>query len=320
VGQEDVRGLTGPPYWELRVPVSDEVSEALTNLAWELGALGVVEDTVLRAFYPPDVSPEPLAARVAEYLAGLRALGYAIEGPPPAVEPLADADWAEAWKEHFRPIEVGTRLLIAPPWNVPSTARLVVVIEPGRAFGTGHHGSTAGCLRLLERCCERADGRPVRIERVLDIGTGSGILAIAAAKLGAASVLALDIDPDAVGSARANAARNGVADQVECMLGDIERDPLEPRWARPSGPPGKPAGVAGGSPPFPLVLANLLPQAHARLTRRYAELVAPGGALVVGGVPTADAGGLAARLEPHGFRVEGAAEIEGWVSLALTRS
>jgi len=312
-----------PPYWELSLPVSEEVSEALTNLAWELGALGVVEDTVLRAFFAPDVPPEPLAARVTEYLADLRALGYAIDSRPPSVLPIADQNWAEAWKAHFRPIEVGTRLLIASPWNIPPTARLVVVIEPGRAFGTGHHGSTAGCLALLDGLYpSRTNASRCRpFERVLDIGTGSGILAIAAAKLGASGALALDIDPDAVSSAVANAARNGVTEQVQCVVGDIEDDRREER--RPPLRAGHCADAAPAPGPgatFPLVLANLLPSAHARLADRYQQIVEPNGALVLGGIPSRDVLDVARRLEPCGFRTERHEEIDGWVSLALTRS
>jgi ribosomal protein L11 methyltransferase len=310
-----------PPYWELCVPVSDEVSEALTNLAWELGALGVVEDTVLRAFFPPDTLPEPLAVRVAEYLADLRALGYAIEGRPPSVRPVSAQNWAEAWKEHFHPIEAGTQLMIAPPWDVPRTDRLVVIVEPGRAFGTGHHGSTAGCLALLEKLSRRAGeaDRGEHLDRVLDIGTGSGVLAIAAAKLGAASVLALDVDPDAVGSARANAARNGVARQVQCVLGDIERDPLEHLLPPLRSGLDTAVSAPGNWTAFPLVLANLLPLAHARLADRYQQIVARGGTLVLGGIPSADAGQVVRHLEPRGFGAGAEADIDGWVSLALTR-
>ena len=100
------------------------------------------------------VPPTTLDARVRAYLTSLGALGLSTP-PAPTITPLADRDWAEAWREHFRPLPVGRRLLVAPPWDVPSAPeRVVLIIEPGRAFGTGHHGSTAGCLGLLERALE----------------------------------------------------------------------------------------------------------------------------------------------------------------------
>jgi ribosomal protein L11 methyltransferase len=189
----------GPTYVEVTVDVGEEATEALTNFLWELGAVGVVEETIvdtparLRAFFPAPVDRDALAGRVDTYLDGLRALGLDA-GRHARLEPLADADWAAAWREHFRPIAVGRTLLVAPPWDIPATSdRIVLAIEPGRAFGTGHHGTTAGCLELLETLV--ATDRP---KRVIDLGTGSGILAIAAAKLGVAEVLACDTDPDAV--------------------------------------------------------------------------------------------------------------------------
>src|SRR5688500_14980520 len=140
--------------------VDADTSEALTNFLWEQGALGVVEEQpagrppTLRAFFPDTTEPTALDARVRDYVGSLGALGLALPSAPTITE-LADRNWAEAWREHFRPLAVGHRLLVAPPWDVPPTSnRIVLVIEPGRAFGTGHHGSTAGCLGLLERALD----------------------------------------------------------------------------------------------------------------------------------------------------------------------
>src|SRR3989441_2586429 len=124
-----------------------------------------------------------------------------------------------SWRAHFRPLPVGKRLLIAPPWDrPPANGRVVIAIEPGRAFGTGQHPSTLGCLERLESLIARTAPR-----RLIDLGTGSGVLAIAAARLGVGQVLAVDDDPDAVASAMANAARNRVCDRVRCVLGDAAR-------------------------------------------------------------------------------------------------
>ena len=284
-------------YVEVLVDVGDEAAEALTNFLWEQGAVGVVEEALLsgparlRAFFPVTASTDALAVRIDAYLAGLRALGLAA-GPRARVAPLADADWASAWREHFRPVAVGRTLLIAPPWERPAASeRVVLTIEPGRAFGTGHHGTTAGCLELLEALL--AADTPAR---ALDLGTGSGILAIAAARLGVADVLACDSDPDAVAAAGANAALNGVAGRVRATLDDA-------------------ATLAAA--PAPLVLANLLAAAHRALGARYAALVAAGGVLVAGGLLDAEADDVAASLAAHGFRREAARSLEGWTSLAL---
>jgi len=284
-------------YVEVVVDVGDDAAEALTNFLWEQGAVGVVEETLLagparlRAFFPVTEATDALAVRVDAYVAGLRELGLAA-GPRARLAPLADADWAAAWREHFRPIAVGKTLLIAPPWETPiASDRLVLSIEPGRAFGTGHHGTTAGCLELLEAIVTAE--RPAR---ALDLGTGSGILAIAAARLGVGRVLACDSDPDAVAATQTNAALNGVADRVRPIVGDAATLAAEPA---------------------PLVLANLLAAAHRALAERYARLVAPNGMLVAGGLLDAEGDDVAGALADHGFRRETTCRLEGWTSLAL---
>jgi ribosomal protein L11 methyltransferase len=292
-----VTTVTGPStYLELTVDAGEEATEALTNFLWEHGAVGVVEETIagmparLRAFFPASVDRDALAAGVEGYLDGLRTLGL-VAGPA-RLAPVMDADWAGAWREHFRPVAIGRALLVAPPWDLPADpARLVLLIEPGRAFGTGHHGTTAGCLELLEDLVTRE-----RPGHVIDLGTGSGILAIAAAKLGVGDVLACDSDPDAVAAAAANAARNSVDSRVRTVLLDA---------------------AALDADPAPLVVANLLAAAHHTLAPCYARLVAMGGALVLGGLLDTEAGGVAGALAVHGFRHEATRSLEGWTSLAL---
>ena len=237
------------------------------------------------------VGPATLAARVRDYVASLAALGLAMAADP-TIRALADRDWAEAWREHFRPLPVGRRLLVAPPWDVPDrTERVVLVIEPGRAFGTGHHGSTAGCLTLLERVVERESP-----SSAIDLGTGSGILAIAAVRLGVPALLAVDDDPDAVAVAAANARVNGVSARVECRCQDA-------------------ATLA--APTAPLVLANLLTAAHARLAAQYRRLLAPGGALVLGGILDVEADLVCERLRAEGLVPADAVSLDGWRSLGF---
>lgn len=289
-----------PPsgYWQLSLTTAADTAEGLVNLMWELGALGVIEEEEpgrpprLRAFFARTAPPEPLGARVREYTDGLRALGFSRAGGP-TVSALDDEGWADAWRRHFRPVAVGRALLVVPPWEEgPANGRTVLTIEPGRAFGTGHHGSTAGCLEALESIMTRAAAP----RRVLDLGTGSGILAIAAARLGAPAVLAVDDDPDAVALALANVARNHVADRVRCVLGDA----LELQVS-----------------PVELVTANLLTAAHLRLAPRAARYLVPGGTVIAGGILDAERFEVRLAFETHGFEQRATVSRDGWTTLEL---
>jgi len=136
--------------------------------------------------------------------------------PEPQFRTVAEEEWANAWKEHFHVTRIGERFVVKPSWReyIPQPDDLVIELDPGMAFGTGLHPTTQMCLLALEKHLRPGD-------RVLDLGTGSGILAIAAAKLGAAACLATDIDPVAVEAARANAAMNGVRHVVQVEQGSL---------------------------------------------------------------------------------------------------
>ncbi|MBL0560820.1 50S ribosomal protein L11 methyltransferase [Aeromonas hydrophila] len=139
------------------------------------------------------------------------------------VEQLEDKDWVREWMDHFHPMQFGKRLWICPSWrDVPNPDAVNVMLDPGLAFGTGTHPTTALCLQWL-------DGLDLAGKTVVDFGCGSGILGIAALKLGAARVIGIDIDPQAIQASRDNAERNGVADQIELYLPadqpqDVEAD------------------------------------------------------------------------------------------------
>jgi len=306
-------------FWQLTVPASVETSDGLTNFLWEQGALGVVEEESpgtaarLRAFFAESKSSTALLAAVNRYRASLRSLGFALEAEEALITPLLDEAWASAWQQSFPAREIGQRLLVLPPWLGEPQAqatlgavqpkasradpkegsrhdgRIVVTIEPGRAFGTGHHGTTEGCLVLLEQELAAAPGASA-----LDIGTGTGILAIAALRLGARAVLAIDVDPDAVAAAQVNASRN------DCRA-------LTVRLAKPQDITER----------FPLVLANLLTHAHLALAEHYARLVAPGGRLVLGGMLEDEDGRVTLALARAGFTARSRLTLEGWASLAL---
>lgn len=292
-------------YWDLTVTLGTdaaETAEAVTNRLWELGAVGVVEEVTpgaaaLRAFFPPGTDGASLAEDLRHYLGDLAALALPGAEGSVRVAPLPDEPWADAWRVHFRPVPVGRGLLVCPPWEVPPPAlaqgRMVVLIEPGRAFGTGGHGSTRSCLELLERAL--AGGG---VSHVLDVGCGSGILAIAAAALGVLRVDAIDLDPDAVAATEDNARRNAVADRVRASVAGVDG------WAGPAAP---------------LVLANLLAAAHVTLAPTLAALVAPGGSLIAGGLLAHEVPAVAGVFAAEGCWLVELAEDDGWAALLLRR-
>jgi ribosomal protein L11 methyltransferase len=170
---------------------------------------------LVRAWLPVDGT---LADRQAELEEGLWHLGQIQPFPSPTFRSVDEQDWAEIWKREYRPLPIGRRLMVLPSWSTADPGgRLVVRLEPGMAFGTGAHPTTRHCLELIEETL-----RPG--ERVVDLGCGSGILSIAAARMGARRVLALDTDPQAVELAQLNVRRNRVARQVKVALGSYRAD------------------------------------------------------------------------------------------------
>jgi len=287
-------------FWQLTVPSSPDTSEGLTNFLWEQGALGVVEEESpltsprLRAFFPDSASSTTLVSSTQRYVAGLHALGFPAASGEIEIAPLLEEAWASAWQQSFPPHAVGRLLWIAPPWEkMDAPGRVSVIIEPGRAFGTGHHGSTEGCLVLLDLVLG-----PRPAARALDIGIGTGILAIAAIKLGVERVVGLDVDPDAIAAARTNAARNGCVEQIEFRLDGPEM-------------------LRSDVSPFPLILANLLTHTHLAFVCHYARLTGPGGALILGGMLEAEDSSVIAALEPAGFQLRERVIREGWSALLL---
>ncbi len=205
---------------------------------------------------------------------------------------VAEVDWSLKWREGLRVHRIG-RLAIGPSWLL-EPGPLAVVIDPETAFGSGEHGSTRGALRLLDRWL--APGA-----LVLDLGSGSGVLAIAAAKLGARAVLGIELDDDAVPVAEDNARRNGVADRVRFLTGD----------ARVL------AGLAG---PADLIVANILRVVNETLVDPIRGALAPGGVAVFAGMEEDDAPGFRGLVEARGFRVVLENLDEGWWSAAAVVS
>ena len=206
---------------------------------------------------------------------------------------VADEDWARRTQADLPAIRIG-RVTIAPPWDVPGdagAAGILVRIEPSRGFGTGHHQSTRLCLVLLQ-------AREMSGRRVIDVGTGSGVLAITAAKLGAGYVSAIDTDPDAVENARENIAANDVGKIVEAHVDDLETTTLAPA---------------------DLVLANLTGTLLSQHPADLARVVRPGGSLIVSGFNVDERPRVTDALSAH-FAMTEMAEEDDWFAFVLTRA
>ncbi|HEV2127738.1 MAG TPA: 50S ribosomal protein L11 methyltransferase [Thermomicrobiales bacterium] len=211
------------------------------------------------------------------------------------VSTLAEEDWANAWKEHFKVHRIGERVVIRPPWleYEPQGDEVVVELDPGMAFGTGLHPSTRLSMLGVEEMIEQGD-------RVLDVGTGSGILAIAALKLGAAHADAVDVETVAVRATEENARRNGVADRVDVRLGSVGLgEPFQ--------------GV------YDVVLANIIARVLIELADGIVAATKPGGAMVLAGIIEEREAELVAAFEGQGATLVNRRQHEDWVSLVFRR-
>ena len=242
------------------------------------------------------------AATVLRIREGLWFLSRIYTLPDPVIRDLDEQDWANAWKVSYAPLPVGERLIIVPAWLADDEAthtiaggRLPVILDPGMAFGTGLHPSTRLCMAALERAVRPGDA-------VLDVGCGSGVLSIAAGRLGATEILATDIDPIAVEATVENCQRNGLAHLVHARAGS-----LPARDERPGG--------------WPVIVANILAEVIVfLLDEGMADLLAADGVLIMSGIIEPRAVDVLAALERHQMRLVERVEEGDWVALAARRN
>jgi ribosomal protein L11 methyltransferase len=216
------------------------------------------------------------------------------ELPQPQFKLIADENWMAAWKEHYHPIPIGKKLLILPAWiKQEDTSRIAVKIDPSMAFGTGTHPSTQLCLELVEQYTKPK-------HPVIDIGCGSGILSIAALKLGASHALGVDIDAASIKATGENSAANDVLEHVETGLGSV-------------------AEIKAGQFSIkraPVVLANILAPVLIRLFNvGMADLVEPGGVIILAGILAEQADNVLESASDHGLTYVERRQIGDWVAL-----
>lgn len=307
-------GITGEklpaPWRRALIDVPMTASDALQGLLLELGSVGMqVEDDETR--FIPDEPFEPtgmahikatfdaapgLEARVAAALSAIAPHVKGAEALELSWDDLYPEDWMAKFKSAWKPQHIGDRLWIVPSWLLdtfePPAGAIVLKLDPGMAFGTGTHETTRLCMRAVES----AIGARLPT-RMLDVGTGTGILSIAAAKLGVPSIWANDIDPLAVDATRENAADNGVADVIEVHDSTVT------------------SPDAG----FDFVVANILPHILIAIVDEVAPKVAPGGRLLLSGILEERVAEVRAVYEPYGLVFEKLEQEGPWTALLYTR-
>jgi ribosomal protein L11 methyltransferase len=298
-------------WLEVALTVNGELAEAVADVLARFAPNGVMTEQAVkfndeedegtpigpitvRAYLTADEKLEETRQRLEQ---ALHFLGMIQPLPDPVYTPIADRNWMESWKERYQPIPIGQRLIIVPAWlKSPDAARLPIRIDPGMAFGTGTHPTTQLCLELVEGCTPQGGD-------VIDVGCGSGILSIAALKLGASLALGVDIDEAAVRASRENAEANDIPAE-RFLLGQ-----------------GSVAEVLAGRFPLrqaPLVLANILAPILVRLfDAGLAKLCTPGGSLILSGILAEQAGSVLSAGQAHGLSLVEKKQMGDWVALHM---
>jgi ribosomal protein L11 methyltransferase len=306
--------VRGGAWLELSVEADSEAVEAVSEILAQVAPGGTTIEpgfdlvdeglgaridpnrpATIRAYVPAFGSATSRAtAAVAEALGHLQAFGLRPIGEL-RTRIVDEAEWATAWQEHFHVLHLGRRLVIKPSWRRHRRTgdQVVIDLDPGMAFGTGLHPTTRLCLRALE---DRADRGP--LGRVLDVGCGSGILSIAAVKLGGTRALGVDIDPVAVEATSANARHNRVGKRVRAREGT----------------------VPSGEGPFDTVLANLIAGVLIEIAPDLAGELVPGGTLIGSGIFIDREPDTQRALEAAGFEIAGRWHESDWVALEGVRT
>ena len=303
---------------EVSVDTSHEATELVSEILQELGAAGVViEDPALlneyirsglwdytdlkeseetevvrvKAYWALDEELEGKLQRLAARLDGMTAHGIDTGAGAVSWKAVADEDWAETWKEFFHTEKIGARTVIKPTWEEyeAKAGEIVVELDPGAAFGTGQHATTSLCIRALEDLV-----RPGMT--VFDVGTGSGVLAIVAAKLGAKRVEAVDFDPVAVRVARENVRQNGAEDVVRTERSDLLKS------------------VEGEAD---LIIANIIADIIVRLFGEVKGSLAAGGTMLLSGIIEDRLADVVETAGQHGFSVEKIEQEKGWAAVVV---
>ncbi len=304
--------MPDPKWFEVSYQVNGELAEAISDVLGRFVEGGVAVERGVEfvndedegtpfgpvrifGYIPADQNYEDKRQKLEQaiwYLSRIQSI------PDPVYTPIEDQDWMNSWKQHYRPIEIGKKLLILPAWiEMDPAPRIALRIDPSMAFGTGTHPTTQLCLEMIEEYSKPAIN-------VIDIGCGSGILSIATIKLGAEKALAVDIDPLSVKATNENSDLNGVTERIIAAQGSV-REVLAGSFAFKSAT---------------MVLANILAPIIIRLfDDGLADLVEPGGTIILSGILEEQADGVIEKGKSKGLTYIKRLQIADWVSLSFSR-
>lgn len=295
---------------EVSILVDQKLAEPVAGVLRGILPEGVVLESVFEETFPHELDLEGCPVRVYGYLPVDKSLEGRREEIRMAIQklerfsslpdlvftPIQEQDWTTAWQKKYQPIPLGARLIVVPSWlKNPSPERIPVFIDPGMAFGSGTHPTTQLSLTLIEECLVELPS-----PQMIDVGCGSGILSIAAAKLGLSAVLGLDIDPAAIRISKENAEYNQVSTQIKFIKGsvkDLREKDIQPSQAS-------------------LVVANIIAPVLGRLFEEgLEEIITPGGNLILSGILINQSPGLLALFDEYGIKLKEKRQRGEWISL-----
>ena len=303
-------------WLEVSLTVNGELAEAVADVLARFAPNGVTTEQGVKYMDDEDAGTPSGPITVRAYLdvndqveekrqkleESLYYLGMIQPIPAPLYKRIADQNWMEAWKQHYKPILIGQRLVILPAWmDSQEPNRVAIRIDPGMAFGTGTHPTTQLCLELMEAIVGVGGPPPLR---VIDVGCGSGILSIAAIKLGAKSALGVDIDPGSIKNARENADTNQVGDELILGIGSVQ-EILDGKFAFSKAP---------------LVVANILAPVIIRLfDAGLVDLIEENGEIILSGILQEQVQGVIEAGQAKGLKLNERKQMADWVALAMSR-
>jgi ribosomal protein L11 methyltransferase len=285
-------------WLEIAVETHPVAHEALSAFFFDLGCHGVVSqsfhDSVFRAYLPQGMDSKQVRAKIGLFLKSLESIFPETRSAKVSFNMIERQDWSRLWRKHYRPLRVSERLTVFPAWESPPPGfkGITIRIDPGPAFGTGQHATTQMCLKAIEECAHPTPWT------MLDVGTGSGILAVYGAKLGAESVLALENDPEALRWAERNIALNNVSRSIH--LSSVSPREIEE--------------------PFTMVAANLILDTILELIPSFCRLVEPEGSLILSGLLKEQTAEVHEALAQEGFRSTQVLQEQEWACMVARRT